>query len=304
MNWKLLALTPILLWSSASDACGGAARAQDEVKFGDQTNIIVWDKETKTERFYRVANFDVKGKDFGFIAPTPSLPVVSEADADAAKLLMKYLPRHRYRGGTLGPPEKNSDEVFVLQVAIAAGYELTTVKSDSPESLMKWLEKNHYRTTPDMTEWLKFYIDKGWCFTAFKLQAKNNVSSTKMVCLTFKTDRPYNPYFVPKSNLGKVNDLRIFFLAKQEYVPTLLGKNLHNDLVAAIWSFDVEKVNEMLKLPKGFVTETSFMAYIKLPFPLNVRDDIFFEEWKPKGGGEMFLARASQLLTRLNDRVS
>lgn len=282
MKWKLLAVTPILLWSAVSDACAGAARPKDEVKFGDQTNIIVWDKATQTERFYRVANFDVKGKDFGFIAPTPTLPAVSEADANAAKLLMDYFPPRRMRGRTLGPPEKKKDEVFVLQVAEAAGYELTTVKAGSSDSLMQWLKKNSYNTAPDLKDWLDFYIKKDWCFTAFKLKADRNLSSTKMVCLTFKSDRPYNPYFVPKSNLGKVHDLRIFFLSNQEYMPTLKGNKLYNDRVASIWSFDVKTINQMLKLPAGTVNHESFLAYIKLPFPMSVSDDIFFDEVKPK----------------------
>src|SRR5580692_3138180 len=59
-------------------ACAVAPPRNGHVSIADETAIIVWDAATKTEHFIRRASFQTASKDFGFIVPTPSKPMLTE----------------------------------------------------------------------------------------------------------------------------------------------------------------------------------------------------------------------------------
>src|SRR5580658_8291337 len=77
-RWWAVSLGGLLATGSAL-ACSGVGPPGKPVVFGDQTNIIIWDEAHHTEHFIRNANFRSGADDFGFIAPTPAKPQLSEA---------------------------------------------------------------------------------------------------------------------------------------------------------------------------------------------------------------------------------
>ena len=80
---------------SASDACAPAPMRGVVVEVASESAIIIWDAKTKTQHFIRRATFTATGKDstpvkdFGFLVPTPSQPVLEEADDKAFDELAK-----------------------------------------------------------------------------------------------------------------------------------------------------------------------------------------------------------------------
>jgi hypothetical protein len=72
-----------LLHASAVHACCALGRLGEPVVNADQTVLIIWDPQTKTEHFIRKASFKAEGDDFGFLVPTPSRPQLSESGNEA-----------------------------------------------------------------------------------------------------------------------------------------------------------------------------------------------------------------------------
>src|SRR5436309_2687127 len=68
----LLSLLP-----SGADGCAAIGRADEPpIRIAQESAIIIWDPVKKVEHFIRHATFDTKSPDFGFLVPTPTMPIV------------------------------------------------------------------------------------------------------------------------------------------------------------------------------------------------------------------------------------
>src|SRR5579859_562173 len=86
----------LLAVSRPTPACCPAPPSGKPVVNADQTVILLWDPETKTEHFIRRASFKGDADDFGFIVPTPSKPELSESGDAAFPMLQKLTePEHK-----------------------------------------------------------------------------------------------------------------------------------------------------------------------------------------------------------------
>src|SRR5579863_191440 len=87
--------TLAVLGVSIGGACCGVGPRGKPIAFGDQTNIVIWDPANKMEHFIRDAKFQSDAPDFGFIAPSPSKPELSEASDAAFETLAALKPFNR-----------------------------------------------------------------------------------------------------------------------------------------------------------------------------------------------------------------
>ncbi|MEQ1823484.1 MAG: DUF2330 domain-containing protein [Fimbriimonadaceae bacterium] len=265
-------------------ACCGVSPKGEVVKFLDQRNIIVWNAENKTEAFVRSARFKAKGKDFGFITPTPTVPKLEQVDPAAFETLEAAIKEHhdlfdnqlkgRGRGATAGAPG-----VEVVQIKKVGGYVATTVKAASASGLAEWMRENGYHTTRPIQNWTDFYIAKKWYLTAFKVDAEAGRAETGLVKLTFQTDVPFNPYYVPADNIPEAHEgtgLAIYFVADQVYDPTDARTALRTLEVVPISNVLKYKLRTQLKL--GWVPKMPMLTLMAdKGFPRESSDDVFFE---------------------------
>jgi hypothetical protein len=199
-------------------ACGAVTFALEAAFFAGQTNIIVWDEATKTEHFVRNAKFTSTAGDLGFLAPSPSLPTLVEVDevafetlASAVAEFERKVKESKLTIGCSGAATEDAagvGSVEELQTIHVAGYVATTLKASDPAALSIWMKKNGYASTPQIQKWSDFYIKKGWLLTAFKVNSELGSGETGTVMMSFTTDRPFNPYYVPKENFPRPNDVK------------------------------------------------------------------------------------------------
>lgn len=280
----LSVLAAVLSHSVAWACC--AVSDDGEVTFGTQRNIVIWDSKKQIEHFVRNASFSVDGADLGFIAPTPTVPELSEADDEAFDVLRRLEPDYP-AGETKGEAATGmtgaEDTVDVLKVQDVSGFRATVLRADDSAALAKWMRQNGYETSPDIERWTRKYVAMGWCLTAFKVLAKDGHSETGPVRMTFKSDRPFNPYYVPKSNLvGDGDDLAqlfVYFVSDQRYVGKIGGKESWRQ--PQWWdSMDSEtttKLETLLKLPPGTVPPESIVTMTSdFGFASKEQDDIYF----------------------------
>ena len=278
---KLPAIGIALGLASAGFGCCGVTTLGRVVEFGGQNNIIIWDPVTKTEHFVRNASFVTKAKDFGFIAPTPTRPELSRASAAAFTLLAELEPVHDYPADSASKSAE-SPAVKVIEVKDVAGYRATVLKANDAKALSAWMTSNGYHTTTTIREWTDFYIQKGWYLTAFKVLNKEEVAQTGVVRLSFKTDRPFNPYYVPKDNI--VDDpeapLTIFFVAPGVYeAKTEDGKKWSYDAwTVPLPPSDAARLEGYLELKPGQVPPGSVVSsYTDYTFPNATKGDLYFD---------------------------
>jgi len=206
-------------------ACSGVGPRGVPVVFGDQTNIVIYDAAHHMEHFIRNASFKAGASDFGFIAPTPSKPQLNQASSRAFYTLAALAPQPRFRGGGgFGGgrmmAKADRSQVEVIQEADVSGYHATTLKCPDAHAINDWMNDHGYVSTPEVEKWAERYCSRGWYLTAFKVTDKNKLlASTGTVRMSFKTDNPYNPFYVPKTNIpiNGGGTLRVYFVSVGEY---------------------------------------------------------------------------------------
>jgi hypothetical protein len=267
---KTLLLTAALASASFTQsafACAAVTRDGSLVVNADQTVIMIWDSNTKTQHFIRQANFKTDAPDVGFIVPSPSRPQLAEAGVAAFATLAEITAPYVRSGGgfSIGcsapdaiPARQSS--VRVIEQKRVAGYDATVLTARSGDDLVEWLQQNGYPNSPETAAWAAPYLGGDWHFTAMKVAKENaaeNDLNASALRITFRTSRPLFPYREPESSHAKrkLNAperlLRIYFIADPRYTANLDGGGKWTG--KAVWSDDItpyrEKILHELKLP-------------------------------------------------------
>lgn len=232
-----------LLTASPTRACCPAWRRGEPVRIADQQILVVWDPATRVEHFIREAKFaaapGARQEGFGFLVPSPTVPEIAAADGAVFELLNDRIqPRvvevTRYenhysllwrlfvleskapasRARVAAPPPRAAVEV--LKTARVGGYDVVVLKAAAPAALTEWLADNGYDSRPELAEWSRPYVEKGWMITAFKYATDATSIDVSAVRLSFETDAPLFPYRVPTDQIDpdapRRNLLRAFVI--------------------------------------------------------------------------------------------
>ncbi len=244
----LALLVGVLAVPSSVDACAVALPRDVVVEVASESAIIFWDEKAKTQHFIRRATFTASApgstpvKDFGFLVPTPALPILEEVDDKAFDELAtitapKTETRPRPTGGGCAPgcgaamaPAVKADmsTVEVLAEKRVGGYDAKVLKANDADALTKWLNERGYEVRPALSRWLKPYVDKGWVVTAFKIANDPSATATAAVGsaavrMSFNIDAPFFPYREPDDvrDAKSPRLLRVFMIADQKLNGTL-----------------------------------------------------------------------------------
>jgi len=279
-----------LVMTGSAWACSGVGPPGVPVVFGDQTNIIIWDAEHFTEHFIRNANFRSGADNFGFIAPTPGKPHLNEASNRAFYTLAKLAPTISGGfggGGGRGGPGSPSEEVQVIQEADVAGYHATTISSKDAHAINDWMNDHGYVSTPEVEKWEERYTSKGWYLTAFKVIDRDKLAaSTGTVRMTFQTDKPFNPFYVPATNIqrDRKGTLRVYFVSVGDYDANIgtFGTWQVPQWKAAIPEATADLLAKQVELPERAIPGNSQVeTFVDNDFPRPAADDIYFVKKKP-----------------------
>lgn len=289
-------------------ACSGVGPPGKPVVFGDQTNIVIWDEARHVEHFIRNANFKSGADNFGFIAPTPGEPHLNQASTQAFYTLASLAPVFSYGSGGGGfggggGGVSRSDQVKVIQEADVSGYHATTLWSKNAGAINDWMNEHGYISTPEVEKWAERYCERGWYLTAFKvIDLKKLAASTGTVRMTFKTDKPFNPFYVPSSNIpiNGGGTLRVYFVSVGNYDANIgtTGTWQVPQWTAPIPEMTAEQLAKQVELPSVSIPKNSQVeTFVDNNFPRPAPDDIYFVKrkvveappakpiLKPQGGG-------------------
>jgi hypothetical protein len=279
---RTLVLLSVVACATAP-ACCGVARSP--VDFGGQQNIIVWDADSKTQHFVRVASFKSKTPDMGFLAPTPSVPELKEIDPKVYDHLHGLLPTRdpdraltMSAGDAKGEPVRGGP-VEIVQVTNVGNFVATTFKATDATALDDYLKKYGFTITAPQAAWVKKYVDQKWFITAFQVVVKDGSARTNPIRMTFKTDEPFNPYYVPSDNIASEGaGVALYFISKGTYKGTVGGKNwqAHRFSEIDIPEADRKQIADYLKIDSGQVGD-SLTYDVGYSFPERGNtDDVFF----------------------------
>lgn len=287
MRAPLTAVALAALAATATPCC--VISGAEQVAMADQNNIIIWDAAAKTQHFIRNAQFRTQESNFSFVAPSPAVPNLESVDESVFLTL-----EHHIAANTVS--QKQSEKAMASGDSVSASPEIiqqkqvgnflaTTLKANDGQAIADWLTENDYQTTPDTAQWLDFYAKKGWVLTAFKLnRAANynpelNLYSTGAIRMSFKTERPFNPFFVPANNLDPASrsSLRLHFISLDRHQATLESELWREPTsVVSLNAFVADQLVRKLKLPFTAIPDSALVSTYSSAFPVPAKDDIYF----------------------------
>ena len=104
--------------------------------------------------------------------------------------------------------------VTVLSVQRAGVFDATTIRSDHPNALLEWLEKNGYQTPKSAEPAIRHYLEQGWVFVASKVRcalADSKHTALHPLVFTFAARTPVYPTRLTAINNGACAiDLYVF----------------------------------------------------------------------------------------------
>lgn len=166
------AVVPVM--PAAACACGGFAPAPgSDVEVGEEHAIVSWqDGVEQIDLLLAVLSTDSEA---GLVFPTPSPATVSLGDREDFEAIARVTTPERVEeydwwtfhgmgdGATAGAPPE------VLDVVQLGPIEATTLAASDTAGLQTWLADNDYALSPEVTDLLGGYVDRGWYFVALKL---------------------------------------------------------------------------------------------------------------------------------------
>lgn len=224
-------------------SCAMVSDLDGRVNITAERALIVWDSVKKEQHFFRSLNFSSDRQSVGFIVPTPSVPVVADADErlfDHLEKLAEDLRPIEYHWGRVKaespqilsmPGSKGGARGFgsdELPVKVHAEYKLASfdvkvIEASNIEPLNQWLAEKKFEMRPALSEWLTKYIEQKWVFVVFQFrnESKGGSFSSKNVRLSFQTPEPIYPYREPAdSPLTAGRNLKLHFLSDTQYEPS------------------------------------------------------------------------------------
>ncbi len=293
-RWFAAAILPAFSSVQNSSACCPVAADGRAVVNADQTVIMIWDAEHRTQHFIRQASFKSDARDVGFIVPTPSRPELGETGDQAFQRLREITapPPAPSRGFGIGcaaiPPAATFAGVEVIERKRVAGYDATVLRASSGAELVAWLKNHGYSYSPAVASWAAPYLSGGWMMTALKIAKPDGSSEqnldAKALRLTFQTDQPLFPYREPESTgaaqkLG-ISDrlLRIYFISDARYRGGIAGRPWSGKTV---WSGDIGpwsgELRDALRLPANSGPATWWLTEFEDRWPYaQAAGDVYF----------------------------
>jgi hypothetical protein len=287
MRAPLTAIALAALAATAIPCC--VISGTEQVAMSDQNNIIIWDADAKTQHFIRNAQFRTQESNFSFVAPSPVVPNLESVDESVFLTIENHIASETAVSNRDKEPmageESAAASVEVLQEKQVGNFLATTLKANDGQAIADWLKENNYQTTPDTASWLDFYAKKGWVLTAFKLNRaanynpETNLYTTGAIRMSFKTERPFNPFFVPATNLDPAtrSSLRLHFISLERHRATLENELWREPTsVVRLNAFVADQLTRKLKLPFTAIPQSALVSTYSSAFPVPAKDDIYF----------------------------
>jgi hypothetical protein len=183
-----LAILALFIIPINNHACMMVFYRQDPMIYEiTQRSIIIYDSENQKVGLIPQISFKGRPQDFCVVIPTPSVPKLNTV-ASTIFYEIENLTLPIYRGRDSGcffgergsvdyATSSESGGVNVLGEKSVGAFDTVTLSASDSGALIKWLQDNDYKFTAQDKSIIDFYIQKGWVFTAMKLNETSQTDS-------------------------------------------------------------------------------------------------------------------------------
>lgn len=231
----------------------------------EQKAVIFYDEGV--EHLFLSITFQGDADNFAWIVPTPSQPEVGKSSdrvfTRLDELTKPEYPKapHRQNSAWMGATmEDSAKSVTVLETKKIEYYDISVLEANNKDALYNWLNDHGYRFPQGGTHIIDEYIQKGWIFTAVKIDDQRfsatggrqlQTGHAIPLKLSFKTDQIVYPLKI-SSITGMADDALV---GEVTYIDGAVGKGV---------KLDTDRMMATDKVVSGFdITSGSTSFFLK-----------------------------------------
>lgn len=173
MKIKLVALAAIvsfIILPGITNADGGFFyHYQEDITEPSQKAVIFYNESNHLENLILQVRYEGNVSDFAWIVPLPNIPNMKEVDAEIFYELMALTAKNYDGRGFLAPNGKGKGNVTLIKREQVGIYDVSVLNATNASALLNWLNQNDYFIPKETESIIQYYINKGWCFAAIKI---------------------------------------------------------------------------------------------------------------------------------------
>lgn len=197
-------------------------------------SIVIYDRENQKIGLIPQITFRGRGEDFCAVIPTPTVPKVNTVARNVfyeADLLTASIRRDRGSGCLVSDSILVGDDdrydntevsgsVDIIGQQSAGIFDTVTLSATDPDALINWLQDNGYNYSANDKDILDYYIQRGWVFTAMKLNVSSESAipdyylyNVNPVLFRYSADSLLYPLRLSSINAGDRTDVVTYILS-------------------------------------------------------------------------------------------
>lgn len=252
-------------------------------------SIVIFDRENQKVGFIPQISFKGRPQNFCVVVPTPTVPKLNSVSGnifyDAEQLTY---PEWSERGsGCLfsgdfavqSDSEAGTSSVDVISEKSVGIFDTVTLSATNSNALVEWLIENNYKYTLQDKEILDYYIEKGWVFTAMKIDSSAVSGSPDYyygyninpVIFRYSASAPIYPMHLASINAEDSTELVVYVLSDGKM--TFPGAKI--EYANRIDDKELEQINELYPAFGGLIGQNRYLTKLKRTFSiLEMESDI------------------------------
>jgi len=252
-------------------------------------SIVIYDRENQKIGIIPQITFRGRAEDFCVVIPTPNAPRVNTVALDVfheADLLTNSISRDRGSGclssdsilvgdGDRYDSTEVSEGVDIIGEQSAGIFDTVTLSATDPDALIDWLQDNNYNYSANDKDILDYYIQRGWVFTAMKLNVSSEstipdyyVYNVNPVLFRYSADSLLYPLRLSSINAGDRTDVVTYILSDSKM--TFPGARMEY----ANWIDDKELDEILERYPAfgGLIGQSRYLTKLRRTFSIMEMD--------------------------------
>ncbi len=254
-------------------------------------SIIIYDRENQKVGLIPQITFRGRGEDFCVVIPTPTAPRVNTVARDVfydADHLTASISRDRGSGCLssdsilVGEDDERYDSaevaggVDIISEQSAGIFDTVTLSADDPDALINWLQDNDYNYSANDKDILDYYIQRGWVFTAMKLNVSPESAipdyylyNVNPVLFRYSADSLLYPLRLSSINAGDRTDVVAYILSDSKM--TFPGARV--EYANRIDDKELDEILERYPAFGGLMGQSRYLTKLRRTFSIMEMDE-------------------------------
>lgn len=250
-----------------------------------QRSIAIYDRENQKVGLIPQISFRGRPQDFCVVVPTPTVPRLNTVSKDVFnEAEMMTTPSWVGRGSGCffssdlfggSDAQETASAVDIIQEQPVGAFDTVTLSATDPDALINWLQDNNYKYSVQDKEILDYYIQKGWVFTAMKIDTTPSQGMSEYykyninpIIFRYSAGSFVYPMRLASINIEDRTDVVVYVLSDSKM--TFQGAKV--EYANRIDDNELKDISESYPVFGGLIGQNRYITKLRRTFPIMEMD--------------------------------